>query len=122
MTLKDLFFKQAEKTLKAIPGVSQKIEKEYDGMMDGLESSVKPYKGKFASFTQIPATGRARADILRDMQAMRAREEETWKDGFVSGAVYHGDESHIEFLNQVYAINSQSNPLHADVWPSATKF
>jgi len=53
---------------------------------------------------------------------MRAREEETWKDGFVSGAVYHGDESHIEFLNQVYAINSQSNPLHADVWPSATKF
>ena len=122
MTLKDLFFKQAEKTLKAIPGVSQKIEKEYDGMMDGLESSVKPYKGKFASFTQIPATGRARADILRDMQAMRAREDETWKDGFVSGAVYHGDESHIEFLNQVYALNSQSNPLHADVWPSATKF
>jgi len=122
MSLKDLFFKQAEKTLKAIPGVSKKIEKEYDGMMDGLESSVKPYKGKFPAFTQIPATGRARADILRDMQAMRAREDETWKDGFVSGAVYHGDESHIEFLNQVYALNSQSNPLHADVWPSATKF
>jgi len=122
MSLKDLFFKQAEKTLKAIPGVSQRIEKEYDGMMDGLESSVKPYKGKFPAFTQIPETGRARADILRDMQAMRAREEETWKDGFVSGAVYHGDESHIEFLNQVYAINSQSNPLHADVWPSTTKF
>jgi len=90
MSLKDLFFKQAEKTLKAIPGVSKKIEKEYDGMMDGLESSVKPYKGKFASFTQIPATGRAREDILRDMQAMRAREEETWKDGFLSGAAYHG--------------------------------
>ena len=122
MSLKDLFFKQAEKTLKAIPGVSQRIEKEYDGMMDGLESSVKPYKGKFPAFTQIPETGRARADILRDMQAMRDREEETWKDGFVSGAVYHGDESHIEFLNQVYAINSQSNPLHADVWPSTTKF
>jgi len=122
MSLKDLFFKQAEKTLKAIPGVSQRIEKEYDGMMADLESSVKPYKGKFPAFTQIPEMGRARADILRDMQAMRDREEETWKDGFVSGAVYHGDESHIEFLNQVYAINSQSNPLHADVWPSATKF
>jgi len=122
MSLKDLFFKEAEKTLKAIPGISKKIEKEYDGMMADLESSVKPYKGKFPAFTQIPEMGRARADILRDMQAMRDREEETWKDGFVSGAVYHGDESHIEFLNQVYAINSQSNPLHADVWPSATKF
>ena len=122
MSFKDLFFKQAEKVLKAVPGVGDRIEKEYDGMMDGLESSVKPYKGKFAAFTQIPAAGRARADILRDMQAMRDHEEETWKDGFVSGAVYHGDQEHIEFLNQVYAMNSQSNPLHADVWPSTTKF
>jgi sphinganine-1-phosphate aldolase len=111
-----------EKRLKKIPSIRQKIDKEYDGMMDGLESSVKPYKGKFAAFTQIPATGRARAEILSDMEAMRDHEEETWKDGFVSGAVYHGDMEHIEFLNQVYAINSQSNPLHADVWPSTTKF
>ena len=36
--------------------------------------------------------------------------------------MYHGDQEHIDFLNQVYAINSQSNPLHADVWPSANKF
>lgn len=122
MSLKDIFFKQAEKTLKAIPGISKKIEKEYDGMMDRLESSVKPYKDKFPAFTQIPATGRARADILHNMEVMRDHEEETWKDGFVSGAVYHGDPEHIEFLNQVYAINSQSNPLHADVWPSTTKF
>ena len=29
---------------------------------------------------------------------------------------------HIEFLNQVYALQSQSNPLHADLFPSASKF
>lgn len=122
MKLKELFFKQAEKTLKALPGVSQRIEKEYDEMMGELEHSVKPYKDKFPAFTRLPETGRPRADILRDMQAMREREEEIWRDGFVSGAVYHGDAEHIEFLNQVYALNSQSNPLHADVWPSTTKF
>jgi sphinganine-1-phosphate aldolase len=133
MNLEDFLFKNIgrlppsmvawiEKRLKKIPSIRQKIGKEYDGMMDGLESSVKPYKGKFAAFTQIPATGRARAEILHDMEAMRDHEEETWKGGFVSGAVYHGDMEHIEFLNQVYAINSQSNPLHADVWPSTTKF
>jgi len=122
MSLKDIFFKQAEKGLNAIPAVSQRIEKEYDGIMAGLESSVKPYKDKFTTFTRIPETGRARADILTDMEAMRAREEATWKEGYVSGAVYQGEAEHIDFLNQVYAINSQSNPLHADVWPSATKF
>jgi len=111
-----------EKRLRKIPSVSRKIEKGYDGMMTELESSVKPYKNKFASYTQIPETGRDRADILRELEAMRAQEESHWKDGFVSGAVYHGDSEHIDFLNQVYAIHSQSNPLHADVWPSATKF
>jgi len=53
---------------------------------------------------------------------MWAIEAAKWKKGFISGAVYHGDEEHIDFLNRVYALNSQSNPLHPDVWPSATKF
>jgi len=111
-----------ERGMKAIPGVSQKIDEEYAEIMVELEASAKPYKNKFASFTQIPEVGRRRTDILHDMEAMRALEESHWKDGFISGAVYHGDQEHIDFLNQVYAINSQSNPLHADVWPSVTKF
>jgi len=133
MSLKDSFINMlgklnprflafAEKQMKNIPGVSQRLEGEYAEIMVELERSVKPYKNKFDAFTQIPAVGRDHADILRDMEAMRELEESHWKDGFISGAVYHGDQKHIDFLNQVYAINSQSNPLHADVWPSANKF
>ncbi len=114
--------KWIEKRLRNIPSVSQKIEKEYDEMMADLESSLKPYKGEFASFTKIPEIGRAREEILQEMEALHDHEQAIWEDGFVSGAVYHGDQEHIDFLNKVYAINSQSNPLHADVWPSATKF
>jgi glutamate/tyrosine decarboxylase-like PLP-dependent enzyme len=120
--IKHKFFTVAEKGLKAIPAVNQRIEKEYDEVMAGLETSVKPYKDKLASFTRIPEVGRDRASILREMEEMRAAEEGVWKKGFVSGAVYHGDVEHIAFLNQVYAINSQSNPLHPEVWPSVGKF
>jgi sphinganine-1-phosphate aldolase len=121
-SLKRRFMASAEKTLKAIPAVNQRIEKEYDEMMVELEPSLKPYKDQFPSFTHIPETGRERSAILGEMEAMRAHEELVWKEGFVSGAVYHGDAEHIAFLNRVYAINSQSNPLHADVWPSTSKF
>ncbi len=116
------FLKLVEKSLKSLPGIGQKMEGEYTEIVAELEKSVKPYKNKFDSFTQITAVGRNRADILRDMEAMRTQEESSWKDGFVSGGVYHGNQEHIDFLNQVYAINSQSNPLHMDVWPSANKF
>ena len=116
------FLAFAEKQMKNIPGVSEKIEGEYAEIMIELEKSVKPYKNKFFSYKEIPAIGRSRADILHEMETMRTEEESHWKDGYISGAVYHGDQEHIDFLNQVYAINSQSNPLHADVWPSSTKF
>jgi sphinganine-1-phosphate aldolase len=111
-----------EKRIRKIPSISDKIDKEYDDIMAGLETSVKPYKNKYETFKQLPQVGRARSEILRELEDLRAQEESSWKDGYVSGGVYSGDTDHIDFLNQVYAINSQSNPLHADVWPSTTKF
>jgi sphinganine-1-phosphate aldolase len=112
----------AEKRLRAIPPVQKKIEEQYDGLIGALESSVKPYKGEFASYARIPEVGCDRAVIIDELEGLRVREESRWKDGYVSGAVYHGDEEHINFLNQVYAIHSQSNPLHTDIWPSTAKF
>jgi sphinganine-1-phosphate aldolase len=111
-----------EKRIRKIPSISNKIDKEYDDIMAGLETSVKPYKNKYETFKQLPQVGRDRSEILRELEDLRAQEESSWKDGYVSGGVYSGDTDHIDFLNQVYAINSQSNPLHADVWPSTTKF
>lgn len=112
----------AEKSLHAIPFLDRQIEKQYEGMMKAMEPSAKPYQQDFAAYCRLPKTGRARAEIIEEMETLQAREQAKWKDGFVSGGVYHGDEAHINFLNRVYAIHSQSNPLHSDLWPSATKF
>lgn len=111
-----------EKYLRKIPAVRKQIEGEYESMMTDLEGTLKPYRGDFPTFRQIPQESLTRDEVIQEMQAMKTREAARWKDGFVSGAVYHGDQEHIDFLNQVYAINSQSNPLHADIWPSTTKF
>ena len=92
------------------------------GMAADLQKWLKPYKEGFVSFSRLPEAGMEREAILAEMEKLTAIEKTRWKDGYVSGAVYHGDETHVDFLNRVYAINSQSNPLHADVWPSTTKF
>lgn len=111
-----------EKVLRKIPDVQQEIQKGYAEALGDLETSLKPYRNSFKSYTTLPIKGRDREEILREMKELKAIEEARWKDGFVSGAVYHGDEEHIHFLNQVYALHSQSNPLHSDIWPSASKF
>jgi glutamate/tyrosine decarboxylase-like PLP-dependent enzyme len=116
----------ALKAIKKIPYlrrlIKDMVRKESASMMRELEGSLKPYRGAFPAFASLPAKGRPRSEILNIMRQLRNREETKWRDGFVSGAVYHGDKAHIEFLNQAYAINSQSNPLHSDVWPSISKY
>jgi sphinganine-1-phosphate aldolase len=87
-----------------------------------IERSLKPYRGRLEVFERLPGRGRARAEVLAEIEAMAAEERGRWEQGYASGAVYHGDREHIDFLNRVYAAHSQSNPLHVDLWPSATKF
>ncbi len=88
----------------------------------GLEASIKAYRLRLPTYRQLPEEGRPRDEILAEMRLMAEAEAARWREGFASGSVYNGDEEHIEFLNQVYAINSQSNPLHTDIWPSAVKY
>ena len=87
-----------------------------------LEKSLKPYKEDFDKFDQIPEQGLDREEVLALMENFKAIEASKWEEGYVSGAVYHGNQDHIDFINKVYAINSQSNPLHPEIWPSTSKF
>ncbi|MEZ5170503.1 MAG: aminotransferase class V-fold PLP-dependent enzyme [Acidimicrobiia bacterium] len=93
-----------------------------DVVLEILEGSLKPYRDDFPTYDELPEHGRDRADVLQEMRTLAGKERERWHDGHVSGAVYHGDDSHIDYLNEVYALSSQVNPLHADLWPSATKY
>jgi glutamate/tyrosine decarboxylase-like PLP-dependent enzyme len=91
-------------------------------LMAALERHLKPYRGTWPSFPRLPEAGLPRDEVAGLVERLAAAEESRWRDGYASGAVYHGDPGHIAFLNRVYAAQSQSNPLHADLWPSATKF
>lgn len=92
------------------------------GILGPLDQMMHPYRQQFDVVSKLPESGRPRADILREMQELERIEHERWEEGFASGSVYHGDKEHIEFVNKVYAIQSQANQLHADLWPSAAKF
>ncbi len=111
-----------ERALKSIPYVRQRLDKEYGGMLDGIAHSMRPYKGQVATYTELPEKPRTRADLLSEIESLANKEAPRWKDGFLSGAVYNGDQEHVDFMNRVYAATSQVNPLHSDVWPSATKY
>ena len=87
-----------------------------------FQESLKPYQEGYPKYDQLPGEGLDREEILEMMENYKQLEADQWEKGYVSGAVYNGNEVHIDFINRVYAINSQSNPLHPEIWPSTTKF
>ncbi len=107
---------------KRLPIVGDRITAEYDKMLVEIRRGAKPYADSTPRTTELPAQGRGRDAVLADMRALALRERDRWHDGFVSGAVYHGDDGHTDFLSEVYATFSQTNPLHADLWPSVVKY
>jgi sphinganine-1-phosphate aldolase len=90
--------------------------------MTDLERQLKPYRDHVPSFTRLPVDGLPRTEVAGLVERLAAAEEGRWRAGYASGAVYHGDPDHVAFLGRVYAAESQSNPLHPDLWPSVTKF
>ena len=111
-----------EKIVRKLPGVQDMMEQEYQKMLADMEESLHPYKDTLPTFVSLPEQGLDNQDILSMMAQVQDKERERWQAGYASGAVYHGDPEHIAFMNDVYAIHSQMNPLHADLWPSAVKY
>jgi glutamate/tyrosine decarboxylase-like PLP-dependent enzyme len=111
-----------EKHMRKIPAVQQKIETDTNAMMAEVTPNLKPYADRFETVAVIPDKGQSRDQVLETMDDLKTRETQRWQEGYASGAVYHGAPDHIEFINRVYALHSQANPLHADLWPSITKF
>jgi sphinganine-1-phosphate aldolase len=111
-----------EKRLRTIPFVRRQLEHQYAAILGDLEGSLKPYRDQFVTYRQLPERGVPHEEVIGMMEALRTREAAQWETGHASGAVYHGARTHIDYLNRIYALHSQSNPLHADIWPSVTKF
>ena len=70
----------------------------------------------------LPAKGHAAEELLELMAGYKQQDEARWKGGQLSGAVYHGEDDHLELLNAAAGMFSVSNPLHSSTWPSVNKF
>ncbi|MFQ3632624.1 pyridoxal phosphate-dependent decarboxylase family protein [Roseiflexus sp.] len=111
-----------EGVLRRIPVVQRRLEAQYDALLTDIEPSLKPYRNETPGYVRLPTVGRDRDDILDEMRRLAERETPCWREGFASGAVYHGDPDHQTFLSQAYALHAVSNPLHVDLWPSIARY
>ncbi len=113
--------KGTEKVAQKVPAVQRKLEAEYAQVEETVRAKMRPPLPDLPEFNEIPEQGVSQEQILNWLRELRQREQPPWQSGHVSGTVYHGGEEHSEFLSEVYRLHSQSNPLHADLFPTTIK-
>ncbi len=113
-----------EPWVRRLPAVRRMLQAQFRRVAEMLRRELHPYDQDPAvpKFLHLPAEGLPQEEVLRVLEGLARREAPRWQEGYASGAVYHGDPEWMDFLHRVYALHSQSNPLHPDLWPSAVKF
>src|ERR1700674_945197 len=96
--------------------------KEQESSSAGPLGDLYPYRRRFKSYPALPAKGRKRADLMKELKTIAEEEDAFWRTGKVSGTYYHGGKDHYAFLNRVFALFSHVNLLPRDICPSGTKF
>jgi glutamate/tyrosine decarboxylase-like PLP-dependent enzyme len=81
-----------------------------------------PYQDRFPVNHTLPERGRAREDLLAELEAMAKEEDAFWETGKCSGTMYCGDHEHYAFMNQAFGMFAHVNALQRDMCPSQTKF
>ncbi|KAF1783469.1 Pyridoxal phosphate-dependent transferase [Phytophthora cactorum] len=111
--------------LKQLPIISTKVAAEMRKIEGEVEHSLKgndPLAAKMEKLRALPDQGMDDKKLLALMEDLAGNSDDKWKDGLVSGAVYHGEKEHLDVLNKAYALFAVTNPLHVDLWPAVTKF
>ncbi|KAL4164963.1 hypothetical protein KRP22_003699 [Phytophthora ramorum] len=111
--------------LKQLPIVSTKVADEMKKIEGEVEHSLKghdPLAAKMDKLRALPESGMDDDKLLALMENLAGDSDDKWREGLVSGAVYHGEKQHLDVLNKAYALFAVSNPLHADLWPAVNKF
>jgi sphinganine-1-phosphate aldolase len=69
----------------------------------------------------LPKEGLAHDAVRAELEALANMDHTRWEDGYVSGAVYHGEEELLQLQTEAYGKFTVANPIHPDVFPGVRK-
>lgn len=101
------------------PGVRSKVKAQVDDAKAKLQS--KLIKAGEKRYVTLPKQGWSDDDLRAELARLAEMDHTRWEDGYVSGAVYHGEENLIKLQTEAYGKFTVANPIHPDVFPGVRK-
>ncbi|KAJ2905259.1 putative sphingosine-1-phosphate lyase protein [Zalerion maritima] len=102
-----------------MPMVKGKVSKQVTEAITKLQRKLIPEDT--VRNLSLPKNGMAHDEVRAELQKLAGMEHTRWEDGFVSGAVYHGEDELIKLQTDAFEKFTVSNPIHPDVFPGVRK-
>lgn len=104
-----------------MPGVRTQVRKQVAEALAKMQAKMVPAEGLAERHTALPKEGWADEDLRRELTSLANMDHTRWEDGYVSGAVYHGEENLLALQTEAYGKFTVANPIHPDVFPGVRK-
>ncbi|KAL2149653.1 hypothetical protein VTH82DRAFT_8305 [Thermothelomyces myriococcoides] len=102
-----------------MPGVRTKVRKQVDEALSKLQTKMVPANA--TRYLTLPKEGWAEDAVRKELETLATMDHTRWEDGYVSGAVYHGEEDLLKLQTEAYGKFTVANPIHPDVFPGVRK-
>ncbi|KAI0728271.1 PLP-dependent transferase [Fomitopsis betulina] len=107
-----------------VPSMRNKVNTELKQARLDIEKGMVPEGPSVHRHLALPPTGQSAEWIAKEMQVMDNEApgiHPDWREGKVSGAVYHGGDELTRVILTAIERYALSNPLHPDVFPAVRK-
>ncbi|KAK9778803.1 putative Sphingosine-1-phosphate lyase [Seiridium cardinale] len=102
-----------------LPGVRTQVRKQVNDALTKMQGKLVPAGGsRYLSLPKEPWTEDA---VRTELETLAAMDHTRWEDGYVSGAVYHGEDELLKLQTEAYGKFTVANPIHPDVFPGVRK-
>ena len=101
------------------PGVRGQVRKQIDEAMAKLQIKMIPVN--MTRHVTLPKDGMPTEAVEQELDALATMDHTRWEDGYVSGAVYHGEQDLIKLQTEAFGKFTVANPIHPDVFPGVRK-
>ncbi|KAG7878244.1 hypothetical protein KL937_003986 [Ogataea polymorpha] len=102
-------------TVLRLPIMRRKVDSEVREVKKQLEHSLLVKAS--TSYNEVPEYGLTEKEVMDKLDDLSSLKAANWKDGKLSGAVYHGGDELIDLQSQAYHKFAVANQLHPDAFP-----
>ena len=103
------------------PGVRTKVQKQVNEAVMKLQNKLVPSGPGVTRYLTLPKEGWSEETLRKEMEALATMDHTRWEDGYVSGAVYHGEAELMKLQTEAFGLFTVANPIHPDVFPGVRK-